>query len=98
MITPHVRLTQLEYRLLYTLLIHRGQILPTATLIEHVWGYDGEGNMDLVRGLVRRLRAKVEENPRQPRIMCAPFRAWAICSMPNTAARRSDLVCRSQIL
>jgi two-component system KDP operon response regulator KdpE len=48
-------------------MMHRGQTLPTATLVERVWGYEGEGNMDLVRGLISRLRAKIEENPRLPR-------------------------------
>ena len=61
------RLTQLEFRLLYTLMMHRGQTLPASTLIERVWGYEGEGSSDLVRGLVRRLRIKVEPDPREPR-------------------------------
>jgi DNA-binding response OmpR family regulator len=61
------RLTQLEFRLLYTLMVHRGQILPADAIVEQVWGYAGEGNRDLVRGLVNRLRAKVEPDPRAPR-------------------------------
>ena len=60
------RLTQLEFRLLYTLMTHAGQILPTDQIIEHVWGYSGEGNRELVRGLVQRLRAKIEPLPREP--------------------------------
>jgi DNA-binding response OmpR family regulator len=61
------RLTQLEFRLLYTLMIHKEQVLPTEVLVEQVWGYNGEGERDLVRGLIRRLRAKVEPDPRHPR-------------------------------
>ena len=61
------RLTQLEFRLLYTLMTNVGQIIPTEQIVEHVWGYTGEGNRDLVRGLVQRLRAKVEPEPRRPR-------------------------------
>ena len=64
---PPKRLTHLEFRLFYTLIIHRGQILPTETIVEQVWGYSGKGDRDLVRGLVRRLRAKVEPDPPQPR-------------------------------
>jgi DNA-binding response OmpR family regulator len=63
---PPRRLTHLEFRLLYTLMTHQGQVLPADTLVEHVWGYTGEGNRDLVRGLVSRLRAKVEPDPRTP--------------------------------
>jgi DNA-binding response OmpR family regulator len=60
------RLTHLEFRLLYTLMSHRGQILPTEVIVERVWGYSGRGDRDLVRGLVSRLRAKVEPEPRNP--------------------------------
>jgi len=62
-----VRLTRLEFRLLYTLMTHSGQIIPTENLVEHVWGYSGEGNRELVRGLVQRLRSKIEPDPRIPR-------------------------------
>lgn len=54
------RLTQLEFRLLYTLMTHRGQTLPPDTIVERVWGYAGDGNRDLVRGLINRLRRKIE--------------------------------------
>ncbi|HAY83726.1 MAG TPA: hypothetical protein DCY42_02040 [Chloroflexi bacterium] len=67
------RLTQLEFRLLFTLMTHAGRVIPTETLVEYVWGFSGEGNRGLVRGLVQRLRAKVEPNPASPRyIMTEP--------------------------
>jgi len=63
---PPRRLTQLEFRLLYALMLNRDQILPTATLIEQVWGYTGAGTPEMVRNLVSRLRSKVE-HPREAR-------------------------------
>ena len=63
---PPQRLTHLEFRLLYTLMINRGQVIPTETIVEHVWGYTGQGDRDLVRGLVSRLRVKVESNQHKP--------------------------------
>jgi DNA-binding response OmpR family regulator len=63
---PSRRLTHLEFRLLHNLMIHRGQILPTEVIVEKVWGYSGRGDKELVRGLVSRLRAKVEPDPRNP--------------------------------
>lgn len=63
---PSKRLTHLEFRLLYTLMIHSGQVLPTETIVEQVWGYSGRGDKELVRGLVRRLRTKIEIDPRHP--------------------------------
>jgi DNA-binding response OmpR family regulator len=64
--SPTQRLTHLEFRLLYTLMMHRGQIIPTETLVDRVWGYTGQGDRDLVRGLVSRLRGKVEADARNP--------------------------------
>lgn len=63
---PSRRLTHLEFRLLYTLMINRGQVLPTDTIVERVWGYSGRGDRELVRGLISRLRTKVEADPRNP--------------------------------
>jgi len=64
---PPRRLTHLEFRLLYTLMIHQGQTLPTEGIVERVWGYSGEGDRDLVRGLISRLRSKIEEDPKNPK-------------------------------
>jgi DNA-binding response OmpR family regulator len=63
---PSKRLTHLEFRLLYTLMINRGQVLPADTIVERVWGYSGRGDRELVRGLISRLRAKVEADPQHP--------------------------------
>jgi DNA-binding response OmpR family regulator len=60
-----IPLTPLESRLLDLLLLHAGQILPGETIIEHVWGPDG-GDRDMLRQLVRRLRARIEPDPAHP--------------------------------
>lgn len=60
------RLTVLEARLLEHLLIHRAQILSYDSLINHVWGPDG-ADQDMLRQLVRRLRKKIEPDPKNPR-------------------------------
>jgi len=38
-------------------------VIPIDTIVERVWGYSGAGNRELVRGLVRRLRRKIEPHP-----------------------------------
>lgn len=63
------KLTQLEFRLLYALMTNSGHIIPTENIVEQVWGYHGEGNRDLVRGLVQRLRSKVEPDPSNPKFI-----------------------------
>lgn len=60
------RLTQLEFRLLYILMVNRGQVVPIETIVERVWGYTGQGSRELVRGLVSRLRRKIEPNASVP--------------------------------
>ena len=40
--------------------------VPAENLVEYVWGYSGDGNRELVRGLVQRLRAKIEPDQENP--------------------------------
>jgi DNA-binding response OmpR family regulator len=63
------RLTHLEFRLLYVLMTHREQVIPADIIVERVWGYDGGGDRELVRGLISRLRHKIEVDPDQPRFI-----------------------------
>jgi DNA-binding response OmpR family regulator len=78
------RLTHLEFRLFYTLMIHGGQVLPTETIVERVWGYNGGGDRDLVRGLISRLRSKVEDDPRNPfYILTVPGVGYSFRSDPK---------------
>ncbi len=61
------QLASLEFRLLYLLMTNRGQVIPIDTIVDRVWGYSREGSSDLVRGLVRRVRLKIEQDPNNPR-------------------------------
>ncbi len=58
-------LTSLENRLLEYLMLNAGHILTTDDLISDVWGASG-GNSEMLRQLVRRLRAKIESDPTKP--------------------------------
>lgn len=62
-----VRLTPLESKILHYLFVNQGHVLTSSSIVEHVWGYEGVGNEDLVKVHIRRLRQKVEENPSSPR-------------------------------
>lgn len=74
--TP-VKLTQLEFRLLFTLMNHPNQLLSTEQIVTHVWGYEGASNRNLVRGLIQRLRSKIEPEPSSPRyILTDPGRGY----------------------
>lgn len=58
-------LTSLENRLLEYLMLNAGHVLTTDDLISDVWGASG-GNSEMLRQLVRRLRAKIESDPTKP--------------------------------
>lgn len=60
-----VALTPLECRLLDYLMTNAGRVLTTESIIDHVWGPEG-GDRDMVRQLIRRLRAKIEPDPSRP--------------------------------
>jgi two-component system response regulator RegX3 len=62
-----VPLTPTEFRLLHCLMRNAGQTLTHDTLMESVWGYDYEGDSNPLPVYIRRLRAKIEERPDQPR-------------------------------
>ncbi|ABY35050.1 MAG TPA: DNA-binding response regulator [Chloroflexus aurantiacus] len=62
-----VELTPLEFRLLYYLMKNSGRILNVTQILSKVWGYDYEGESNLVAVYIRRLRTKVEEDPDHPR-------------------------------
>ena len=61
-----VRLTNLEFRLLYLLMKNPGRILESDYIVGLVWGYHGEGNSHLLKNLVYRLRRKIEPDPNHP--------------------------------
>ena len=61
-----IRLTNLEFRLLYLLMKNPGRILETDYIVERVWGYQGEGNSRLLKNLIYRLRRKIEPDPNTP--------------------------------
>jgi DNA-binding response OmpR family regulator len=61
-----VLLTPTEYRLLYELVRHAGQVLVPDMLLERVWGAGYEGETQLVWQAIHRLRHKVEADPQHP--------------------------------
>lgn len=88
---PPVRLTQLEFRLLHTLMTHPDKVYPAEALVEHVWGYSGSGDRDLVRGLIRRLRAKIEPEPNQPRyIITQPGAGYTFRTQEDLNTRQNS--------
>lgn len=63
-----VTLTRLESRLMEVLFLNINQVLPTASIIDHVWG-PGGATPEMLRQLIRRLRQKVEADPSNPQMI-----------------------------
>jgi two-component system response regulator RegX3 len=61
-----VQLPLKEFELLELLLANAGRVLPRDTLIDRVWGTDYVGDTKTLDVHVKRLRAKVEEDPSAP--------------------------------
>ena len=62
----NISLTSLETRLLESLMLNEGQVLTIDDLISDIWGAGGASS-EMLRQLVRRLRAKVEPDAANPR-------------------------------
>jgi two-component system response regulator ResD len=62
-----VELTQLEFDLLLFLAEHPGQVFSRDQLMDRVWQYTFYTDTTTVTVHVRRLRAKIEEQPDEPR-------------------------------
>jgi len=75
-----IRLTPLQYDLLYHLMTHPGEPFSPARLLDEVWDYpSGKGSPDLVRVHIKTLRERIENNPRSPTfIQTIPGRGYAV--------------------
>ncbi len=65
-----VSLTPVQFDLLYYLMSHPGQVFSPERLLQAVWDYPHDtGSPDLVRVHIKNLRARIEEDPSQPRFL-----------------------------
>jgi two-component system, OmpR family, response regulator MtrA len=64
-----VALTATEFRLLLELARRPKQVFTRELLLELVWSYDYLGDSRLVDVAVQRLRAKIEDDPKQPKLI-----------------------------
>jgi two-component system response regulator MtrA len=64
-----IELTRTEFDLLAELARNPGQVVDRETLLDHVWGYDFLGDSRLVDVAIARLRAKIEADQAEPRLV-----------------------------
>jgi two-component system, OmpR family, KDP operon response regulator KdpE len=76
-----VTLTPIEYAVLEELAKNVGRVLTTHLLLQRVWGPQYSDATDYVKGVIRRLRVKLEADPAHPRY---------IITEPHLGYRLSD--------
>jgi two-component system response regulator RpaA len=65
-----LRLTPVQFDLLYYLMSHPGQIFSPGRLLDEVWDYPSDtGSPDLVRVHIKNLRERIESDPANPRFI-----------------------------
>lgn len=62
-------LTPIEFRLLHALMRNAGRTLTHDVLLNSVWGYEYDGYSNQIAVYIRRLRAKIEPDPSNPRYL-----------------------------
>lgn len=63
---PPLKLTNLEFRVLYLLMSNSGRVLDTDFIVDRVWGYAGHDESVLLKNVIYRLRRKIEPDPARP--------------------------------
>lgn len=64
-----IDLTPKEYELLRLFMRHPGRAFGRETILRQVWGYDSPGDSRTVDAHIQRLRAKIETEPAEPRLL-----------------------------
>ena len=64
-----IALTATEFKLLLELARRPNQVFSRELLLELVWNYDYLGDSRLVDAAVQRLRGKIEEDPKEPKLI-----------------------------
>ncbi len=78
-----IRLTPLQFDLLYHLMTHPGVTFSPARLLDEIWDFpSGKGSPDLVRVHIKTLRERVEDDPSLPTfIRTVPGRGYTVGSL-----------------
>lgn len=58
-----------EFELLYLLMANAGRVMTRETLIDRVWGTDYYGDTKTLDVHIKRLRAKIEQEPAEPKLV-----------------------------
>jgi DNA-binding response OmpR family regulator len=83
-----LRLTPIQFDLLYHLMSHAGEVFSPMRLLDEIWDYPSDrGSPDLVRVHIKTLRERIETDPRSPTfIRTVPGFGYTIYPDPEVQA------------
>ena len=70
-----INLTTAEYKLLFVLFKNKGQLLTREQLINLAYGDDYEGYDRNIDSFIKRIRQKIEDDPKEPKILITRYGA-----------------------
>jgi two-component system OmpR family response regulator len=79
-----VVLSPTEFNLLHYLMANAGRVLSKAQILDHVWGYDFDGDSAIVESYISYLRRKIDDGDRSP---IQTVRGVGYVLRPTTALR-----------
>jgi two-component system response regulator RpaA len=78
-----IKLTHLEFDLLHCLMQRHGQTVSPSEILQEVWGYEPNDDIETIRVHVRHLRTKLEPDPRHPTYIKTVYGAGYCLELPN---------------
>jgi DNA-binding response OmpR family regulator len=88
-----IRLTPTESKLLHLLAVNANDVCTANQIVTHVWGYNGDGDVSLIKAHIRHLRQKVEPSPSKPRyILTVPGVGYTMIRQSTTSEEAQDTV------
>jgi two-component system, OmpR family, response regulator RpaA len=85
-----IKLTRLEFELLHCLLQRHGQTVSPSEILQEVWGYDPNDDIETIRVHVRHLRTKLEPDPRHPKYIKTVYGAGYCLELPQDQQPQAD--------
>ncbi len=80
-----IKLTHLEFDLLHCLMQRHGQTVSPSEILQEVWGYEPDDDIETIRVHIRHLRTKLEPDPRRPQYIKTVYGAGYCLELPNIA-------------
>lgn len=83
-----IQLTKLEFNVLACLARNAGRVVSHAELLREVWGCPGGGTPAQIKNCIKRLRQKIEPDPKRPSYLVTVYGHGYL--MPNHAEAGRD--------